>query len=205
VARYVYVDLSLGSARYSVLFGGMVALPLILVWLYTCWAVILLGAEVAFAHQNLTHYARELRGEAPAPAEREAIGIAIALEVARAFRQHEEPRTANRLAEDLDVPVRTVRELLEAFEACQLVVVTGREGREGGYVPACSIDSIQVADVLGALRGRRRPPQERRIVSGGATLTLSAADRVVSELEAAVVPLAERRSLADVLSAEPEA
>jgi membrane protein len=205
VARFLYVDLSVGSARYSVLFGGMVAVPLILVWVYTCWAVILLGAEVAFAHQNLSHYRRELRSTAPAAAEREAVGLAIAVEVARAFQQGELPRTADGLAVDLDIPVRSVRQLLEAFDEAQLMVVSGREGREGGYLPARPLAGILVSDVLRAMRGRRRPPEDRLLSGSGAARTHEAVDRVIHELELAVVPLAERRSLADVLEGTAEA
>jgi membrane protein len=183
----------------------MVAVPLILVWVYTCWAVILLGAEVAFAHQNLSHYRRELRSTAPAAAEREAVGLAIAVEVARAFQQGELPRTADGLAVDLDIPVRSVRQLLEAFDEAQLMVVSGREGREGGYLPARPLAGILVSDVLRAMRGRRRPPEDRLVSGPGAARTHEAVDRVIHELELAVVPLAERRSLADVLEGTAEA
>ena len=84
--RRVYLGLIVGSARYDALFGGFAALPLLFVWIYLFWAIVLFGAEVAFAYDNLPLYRREVRGRAASPAEREAIGLRIALEVARAFR-----------------------------------------------------------------------------------------------------------------------
>ena len=75
LTRVVYVDLSVGAARYSFLFGGLVALPLVLTWIYVIWAVILFGAEVAFAHQNIAHYREDLRRPVLAPSEREELGV----------------------------------------------------------------------------------------------------------------------------------
>ena len=56
MTRVVYVGMGIGATKYSVLFGGLVALPLVLTWIYVCWSVVLFGAEVAFAHQHLDHY-----------------------------------------------------------------------------------------------------------------------------------------------------
>ena len=41
--------------------GLLPALPLLFVWIYFFWAIVLFGAEVAFAYQNLRLYRREVR------------------------------------------------------------------------------------------------------------------------------------------------
>ncbi|MAJ60460.1 MAG: hypothetical protein CBC48_10905 [bacterium TMED88] len=154
-ARFLYVDLSIGAARYSVLFGGMVALPLILAWLYVCWAVVLLGAEVSFAHQNLAHYRRELRRVPPGFAERESVALYVALAVARAFVTGRPAPEAGRLSDQIDVPVRAVRNTLGALEEAGVVVkCTVREDEEG-YLPGRPVADISVDDVLRAVRGPR--------------------------------------------------
>ncbi|MDG2049531.1 MAG: YhjD/YihY/BrkB family envelope integrity protein [Myxococcota bacterium] len=155
VARFLYVDLSIGAARYSVLFGGMVALPLILAWLYVCWAVILLGAEVSFAHQNLGHYRRELRRIPPGFAERESVALYVALAVARAFVTGRSAPEAGRLSDQIDVPVRSVRNTLDALEESGLVVKCARGDEEEGYLPGRPVADISVDDVLRAVRGPR--------------------------------------------------
>ena len=200
LARYVYVDFSVGAARYSVLFGSFAALPLVLVWLYICWAVLLLGAEVAFAHQNLSHYRRELRGSAPGPAEREAMALRMAVEVARAFREHEPPRTANDLADDLDVPVRTVRELLETFERARIVSLCGGDEREGGYLPARPLADISTADVLGAVRGVRRVSRRGATHGAESAATQNSVEHVLGDLDRALFGVAKERSLADIVA-----
>lgn len=198
-ARYVYVDLSLGAARYSVLFGSLVALPMVLAWLYVCWAIILLGAEVSFAHQNLAHYRRELRGRAPCIAEREAVSLRVALEVARAFASHRPPPAATALSDALDLPVRIVRDLTEALVEEGLIVECAVEDREAGYVPARPIEDISVSDVLRAVRGDRV-----RAAGEAETVRIETGDLAVAEvleaLEEAGSGVADRQSLADLVA-----
>ena len=85
LAQSVYVHFSIGVARADAFFGGFALLPLLFAWIYVFWAIVLLGAEIAFAHQNFALYRQEVRGGAATPAEREAIALQIALDVARCF------------------------------------------------------------------------------------------------------------------------
>ncbi len=157
LARSLYLDLQIGVVRYSALFGGFAFLPLLFVWIYVCWAVILLGAEVAFAHQNLALYRREVRGAPAGPAEREEIGLRIALEVARAFRDAAPPWTAERLADALEEPIRTVRGVLDELERAGIVAELAAEAREPGMQLARPAERVTVADILAAVRGERVP------------------------------------------------
>ena len=93
-ARAIYVDFQVGAATYQAVFGALSAVPLILVWLYACWAVLLLGAEVAFAFQNLKFARREMRVGELTPAQSEAVALELAVAVGCAFREGGDPPTA---------------------------------------------------------------------------------------------------------------
>ncbi|MFP6638807.1 MAG: YhjD/YihY/BrkB family envelope integrity protein, partial [Myxococcota bacterium] len=204
VTRMVYVDLSVGAARYSVLFGGLVALPLVLTWIYLCWAVVLFGAEVAFAHQNLAHYRDELRKQALAPADRETQGARVVLAIARAFTQRDGPRTAEQLARDLDLPIRALREILGELEAAGLIAASVLGDREPGYLPSRPTQDTTLADVLLALRGPRRPPVQSQLSAGDSPGQLPnerGLDRVLSELDLALGEIAAAHTLADLVEA----
>ncbi len=154
VARTVYVDFQVGAATYETVFGALSAIPLILAWLYACWAVLLLGAEVAFAAQNLAFARREMRYGDAGVAEQEAVALEIAVTIARRFRDRATPPDAEQLADSLDEPIRLVRRLCEALEDAELVLpVSPGDDRDPGYVPAGPIASITVGAVLRAARG----------------------------------------------------
>ncbi len=196
LAQSLYVSLTVGSARYGAIFGGFAALPLLFVWIYLFWAVVLFGAEVAFAYDHLSVYRREVRGRAASPAESEAVGLRIALEVARAFRDSAPAWTADRLAEALDVPVRTVRAVLEDLERAGIVAARGAVDEDGGYQLGRPAEAIPVTDVIAALRGVREKTRGDPEVS-------AAVEGVLGELDAGAEKGSAGRSLADLLAALP--
>ncbi len=196
VAQTVYVNFSIGAARASAVFGVFAQVPILFVWIYVFWALVLLGAEVAFAYQNLPLYRRQVRGREPGPAEREAIGLRISLEVARAFRDGRAPWEADLLSEALDVPVRAVRDVLAQLQAVRIVSSVGAAGVEHAFQLGRPADRIAVTEVLAALRGPRE-------ALGGDPVISEEVERTLAELAEGESKAAEGRSLADLLEAIP--
>ena len=154
-ARAIYVDFQVGAATYQAVFGALSAVPLILAWLYVCWAVLLLGAEVAFATQNLPFARREMRQGDAGTAEREAIALAIAVSIARSFRDRSTPPSAENLADNLDEPVRLVRQLCELLQQAGVILPVHRDDdMDPAFVPAGPLPAITAGAVLRATRGR---------------------------------------------------
>lgn len=197
-AQHLYLDLSVGVARANLFFGSFAALPLLFAWIYVLWAVVLFGAEIAFAHQNLQHYRREVRGEPAGPAEREAIGLRIALEVARRFRDGEPALDAGALSDVLGVPVRSVREVADRLRAAGILLLEARDGGGEALQLGRPAERVAVFELLTALRGGR----ER---SGGDARQAELIDGLLRELEAGAAAAARERSLADLLAALPPA
>jgi membrane protein len=191
LAQYGYVQFNVGVMRYNTIFGSIAFLPLLMVWLYFCWAIILLGAEVAYAHQTLPLYRREVRGAPAGPAARESIGLAIAVELARAFRDGRPPWNADALSDQLDIPLRTVRDVTGELEAVGILVPSSGESVEG-YLIGRPLERILVGDVLAALRGSRaaeiRSSEVARVVA-----------RVLGEVDRGAAQASEARNLRDLV------
>jgi membrane protein len=154
VARGIYVYFQVGAATYQAVFGALSAVPLILAWLYACWSVVLLGAEVAFATQNLPFARREMQAGVIPAVQREAVAVQLAVEIARRFDHRLAPPTAEMLADRLEEPVRLVRrQIAELEEAGLLRTVLPLEDRDSGYVPSAPIEDLTVGAVLRAVRG----------------------------------------------------
>ena len=56
IAQYLCFALQYNVAKYNAIYGSFAALPLFLIWLQISWTFILLGAEIAFACQNVSSY-----------------------------------------------------------------------------------------------------------------------------------------------------
>ncbi len=194
IAQGIYVASSVRTGRVSAVFGLMAGAGLFLVWVYISWAIVLLGAEVAYASQTLSLYRREVRGLPAGPASRETIGLAIALHCAQAFRDGAQPWQPDALSDALDIPLRTVREVLRVLADAGIVAPCGGENA-GAYQIARPLEQVRVADVLGALRGPRNVP----LVGDKARAAASALD----EVDRAARSVAEARNLRDLLEATP--
>jgi membrane protein len=197
LAQSAYLGLSVGAARASALYGGFAQLPLLFVWIYFFWAIVLFGAEIAFAWQNLELYVREVRGERAGPAEREAIGLRIALEIARGFRNGDAAWTSDQLSDAMRVPARTVRDVLVPLERARIVSAVAGEPGDAWQLgrPA---DRIPVTDVLAALRGPREPVLGDRPVA-------RVAEAALAELAEGEAKAAAGHTLADLVTQLPPA
>lgn len=196
LAQDAYVRYSVGVARADALFGAFAQLPLLFVWIYIFWAIVLFGAEIAFAHQHLASYRRELKGADETPAEREAVALRLVIEVARAFRSSAPPPGANGLSEDLHLPVRIVREVIGRLEDAGIVAERNGDDGELLYSLGKPADQVRVVDILAAVRGAREPDNATGDETGRAV------ERLLSELDGVVNRGAGSRTLAELLVAE---
>jgi membrane protein len=191
--QQAYVGLAIGVTRSNAVFGALANAVLFLVWVYSSWTIVLFGAEISYAHQTLPLYRREVRGEPAGPAARETLGLAIAVQCARSFRDGARPWTAEALSETLDVPLRTVRSLLDQMCAADLLRPCGAE-MAGAVQPARPLEQIRVADLLLALRGTRETalaaPEVARAVA-----------EVLADVDGAAEQAAAERNLRDLVDA----
>ena len=206
LTRVVYVGMGIGATKYSVLFGGLVALPLVLTWIYVCWAVVLFGAEVAFAHQHLDHYREDRMRRHLPPAEKEALGVTLMLAIARSFHSHQGPKSAEELSVELDLSVRVVREMLEELTEAELIIQSGEDERAPGFLPRCPLADTTVADVIATIRGQRisfegdASIRDPGLVSDSARPALDRVQVIFTDWDEALDRVAGSDTLADLVS-----
>lgn len=145
-----HVTFQIGVARQNALYSGFGAFPIFLLFLHLSWVCVLLGAQVASAHQN----APTLRQLARVNLHDHLSVQAVALRAMTLIPNDPEGEALRPLARAVGVAVEPLRDVLD------LLVGHGLLTRRGAsydpiYAPARDLAHLRVATVLEAL-GRRR-------------------------------------------------
>lgn len=145
LTQFVYIYFQVGVGRYGAIYGSFVALPLFLIWLQISWLIVLLGAEMSFAYQNLEKYEFESEVFRISSKNRRLLTFLLMHTIVKKFQTGETPNTATELSHELGIPVRMVREIVyDLIEAKLLVEATTQSVRENAYLPAIDINLINV-------------------------------------------------------------
>jgi len=151
LVQWVYLEFQIGANRMNAIYGGFAALPLFFIWVQYSWYVVLLGAEVAYAHQHADHY--ELEDEINTISQRykKTIALMIAHLVARNFYAGEKALTAEEIATKLDLPFKLVKRILAEFIETGLFSETHSESGFVAYQPGVTESKFTVRYVFDQL------------------------------------------------------
>ena len=152
IVQWIYIEFQVGVSTYNAVYGSFAALPLFLVWMQTSWLVVLLGAEISFAAQNAETFAFAPRIDKVSHRLTAVAALRLTQLCVQDFRAGKSPRTAEHLAEALEVPIRFIRRVLSELVDARILseVLTDEEGVPA-YQPARAIDSLTVVEVINRL------------------------------------------------------
>ena len=150
--QWFYISLQIGVAKYNAIYGGFAALPLFFIWMQTGWLIVLFGAEIAFAHQNVETYEFEQECLTVSQAFKRLLSLRILHLIVRDFWRGGKPYSSRQIAHDLEIPIRLVNEILFELVASGLVSeVKADEGRGIAYEPARDPDTMTIKNVVDTL------------------------------------------------------
>lgn len=194
LTQWGYITFQVGAAKYNAVYGSFAALPLFLVWLQLSWLVVLYGAELCFALQNVDTYEFEPDALQVSRRLKTLLSLQIAQRLVGGFARGEAPLTARQVSHELEIPIRLVNDIL--FELTRSGILSGTDaggGAERGYQPARDIQTLTIRHVVDAmeLRGVETIPFAR-------TAELAALSDAVEAFRDTVARLPSNRLLKDI-------
>jgi membrane protein len=149
---WVYFDLQFGLSKLGTLYGSFAALPLFIILLQSSWIIVLLGAEISFANQNVSRYEFEYSALNISHHQKRALTLLIMNLIAKNFALGEKPLSSEAISTKLKIPVRLVRDIIQDLNAIHLVsYVHLVSEKERLFQPAMDINSITVSLILSRL------------------------------------------------------
>lgn len=150
---YIYFQSAITS--YGAIYGSFAALPLFLIWMQLSWLIVLFGAEVSFANQNVEHYDIESESINISNHLKRAVTMLLLKEIILNFKNSEPALTAEQLAKKKDLPIRLIRDIIyELMEAGVISETVTKNIKEGAYQPAQDVENLTIGFVMECLDKR---------------------------------------------------
>jgi membrane protein len=178
------------STRYYAIYSSFAILLLFLLWLHVGWVIVLLGAQVAYAHQHIRFYEGERELLVNSLAGREKLALQMMFLIGRNFFHGLEPLNMTALANQLYVPEGLVKDFMETFRHGRLLLpVADQEA----FVLARDPERISIKEILDCVRnsGGKQPAVQ--------TAEETAIDELLGKVNDSVAQALEGRSLQSLI------
>lgn len=155
LAQWAYIKFQVGAAEYGAVYGSFAALPLFLIWMQVSWLIVLFGAELSFAHQNVDTYEFEPDCLSVSYSFKTKLSLLITNLLVTNFHNGQRALYATKISQKLEIPIRLVRQILfELVESDVISEVRKEQDREVAYQPARDVDILTIKFVIDALEHR---------------------------------------------------
>lgn len=179
-----------GSTQTALIYAGFAIVIVALFWVYVSWLILLLGVQLSFYIQH-PECLRPGRGAIHLTASlRERLALSAMYLIARDFKDGKHRWTTQNLSEQLDLPSAALADVLNSLESHGLLVSTEDEQ----LLPGRDIATIQLADILSAVRHDAKNPRVPKVRSAGP------AEDIARMADEALKSSVEGKSLADLVS-----
>jgi len=152
ILQWGYINFQIGVSKYGAIYGSFAILPLFMIWLQLSWLIVLFGAEISFAHQNVETYELEPESLGASIAIKRLLALAMAHLCIKRFMSGETPLSAVEIAAKLDTPIRLTNQVLYDLVSCRILSESiGKEEKVVFYQPARSLETLSINFIIQSL------------------------------------------------------
>ncbi|MDP4857686.1 MAG: YihY/virulence factor BrkB family protein, partial [Desulfobacterales bacterium] len=155
LVQWGLVEFQVGVTKYNPVYGSLIALPLLLIWINIGWIILLIGAEYAYAHQNVDLHEFEPDFVNISPHYKKVLTLQILHRLVLQFSNGDPSLNTSQISQQLEIPVRLTQQIMGELKAAGLVsLMSVNEDREPAYQPSSDIHRWTIKFVTDALEQR---------------------------------------------------
>ena len=144
---YIYIQSRLTS--YNAIYGSFAAVPLFLIWMQSSWQIVLFGAELSFAYQNIQKFEYEKQAREMSYEYHKKALVVVMYQIVNHFINKSGGVSSETIAGTLNLPLRVVRDAIYDLEKVGLIAsIVSKEEKVNLYVPARDVHTLRVYDVV---------------------------------------------------------
>jgi len=144
------------STKYAAIYSSLAVLILFMIWLYINWLILLIGAQIAYCHQNLKTLDLGRTIFQLSSKVKEKMAFLVMYLIGCNFYHNEEKWTLDSLVNYLGLPQESVDTTLSELKDKNLILEVGDDPTF--YLPAKDIEVITLAEIIDAARTNRETP-----------------------------------------------
>ena len=143
--QILYINGQVYLSRYNVVYGSFAAIPLLLLWLQISCLIVLLGAEISYASQNIQNFEYEMDSKNISHRYRNFLTLFVTYLIVKQFEKQQPPLSSYQIGISYRLPIRMVNMILtKLVEVNVLVEVYTEKNKAKTYQPAIDINQLTV-------------------------------------------------------------
>jgi len=141
--QMLYINGQVYLSRYNVIYGSFAAIPLLLLWLQISCLIVLLGAEISYASQNIKNFDYEVDTKNISDRYRSFLTLFITHVIVKQFESQKQPLSSVLIAEIYKLPTRIVNQILSKLvDSSVLIEVYSENSKSKTFLPAIDINQL---------------------------------------------------------------
>lgn len=147
--QWGYLTFQIGVTRYNTVYGTFAALPLFLIWVHLSWVILLLGAKISFAFQNVNAYEFITEEFRLSHTCKTILSLRIAHLCIKNFCKGSSPLSVTDISNRLSIPLLLTNELIyHLVDEKVLSELRTEIDKESAFQPAQSVDQLTIKHIL---------------------------------------------------------
>lgn len=164
IVQTAYIYFQIGVSSNNAIYGSFAAVPLFILWLQISWLIVLFGAKISFATQNMDLYEFEKQTIHMSQYSRRILALLVVHHVIQKFKEGSNPMTFHDLSRDLKIPMRMLKIIVQDLLKARLISeVIADKVKTNTYLPSQNIDHYSIKHVVDGIDtlGEHFPVKDR--------------------------------------------
>ncbi len=156
ITQWAYITFQIGVARYNAIYGSFAALPLFLMWLQISWIIVLVGAELSYAYQNIDLFELEPDVKKITPYGFAILAIAVMREITKSFCDGRGALTEMEICKILQIPKSMGDKIIKLLLRSGLIIEVNKgneDSQETGFYPSIDPHELTLFKIISKIMG----------------------------------------------------